>query len=118
MRIVSPADEATGVLTTLIDPSQLERRFGGGLSTFEFEPDVYLADYNPMDTTPILTTNYLYLTGNSRKPQDEKNLSTLPQPISNEISADGCGAVERSTVAELLSGKDKSRPVSYFGIKI
>ena len=42
LRIVSAKEEAAGALTDLVEPSQLERRFGGGASDYIFDPEVRL----------------------------------------------------------------------------
>ena len=47
--IVSKSDEAAGKMVELIEPSQLERRFVGGTSDYEFSPESYLADYAALD---------------------------------------------------------------------
>jgi len=61
LKLVSAKEDRSGFMATLVEPGQLEPRFGGGTSTFSFDPEVYLADYKPVDPADYLATNLAYL---------------------------------------------------------
>lgn len=124
LRVVSPQEESAGILTQMIEPSQLETRFGGGTKAIDFDTDLYLSEHAPLDPLLLVPVNSEYVASTPMPSTPEKVGPVVGPTTTAQVVDEGAPSVAASSpppatpLAAGVTSGSRGRPLSAFGIRI
>lgn len=110
MQVISNKAQRQGALTKLIDPSQLETRFYGGMNQFKFDPEEYLKDYDVVNENEYVEqiSQYIHPPNSS---SSSSSSSTSAAAVA--VAATSSSASSSSSIPIPSQSSSTKQPVKY-----